>query len=164
MSAQKFKSKNGGTGRRSIEPRHPARRIAPRWWVALVFLALLGLLCEPVLAADDAELPEIDEDIDPANKLPEGVASPGAGAKRGDDAAGGEEQSADFLKTGKPTIAIDSLFPAHGPVTGDTRVIVRGGPFNVHKDEYPEPKCRFGTDDMIVAAAYTSCPPTFRGW
>ena len=64
MSAQEFKSKNGGTGRRSSEARRPARGIAPRWWVLLVFLALLGLVCEPVLAAED---PEEDEDIDPAN-------------------------------------------------------------------------------------------------
>ena len=77
MSAQKFKSKNGGTGRRSSEARRPARGIAPRWWVLLVFLALLGLVCEPVLAAGEAEE---GEDLEPANRLPEGVASPGAGA------------------------------------------------------------------------------------
>jgi hypothetical protein len=31
--------------------------------------------------------------------------------------------------SGKPQITITSLSPAHGPVSGDTLVTVRGGPF-----------------------------------
>lgn len=59
--------------------------------------------------------------------------------------------------TGKPQITITSLSPAHGPVSGDTQVTVRGGPFEQYRNTYPEPKCRFGTDDMIVSASYTKC-------
>lgn len=39
---------------------------------------------------------------------------------------GGDDQ---FLKNGKPRIKIESISPAHGPTTGDTKVTVRGGPF-----------------------------------
>lgn len=49
------------------------------------------------------------------------------------------------------------MHPAHGPVTGDTRVTVRGGPFAQYTQNYPEPKCRFGTDETIVSATYVSC-------
>jgi hypothetical protein len=95
---------------------------ASRWWVLLVLLALLGLVCEPVLAAEEDQ----DDEVDPENRLPEGLTS--AGPPPAQDAAS-DESAADFLKTGKPRITIDSLYPAHGPVTGDTRVTVRGGPF-----------------------------------
>jgi hypothetical protein len=126
-----------------------------------MLLALLGMMCEPVLADDDTgEDPAAeDEAAAPPNKLPEGVAA-GSGLSQPDDAAAGsEEQAGDFLQTGKPLVAIQSIYPAHGPVTGDTRVIVRGGPFGGYKDTYPEPKCRFGSDEMVVAAAYVTCPP-----
>ena len=62
ISAQIFKSKNGGMGQR-----------ASRWWVLLVLLALLGLVCEPVLAAEEDQ----DDEVDPENKLPEGLTSAG---------------------------------------------------------------------------------------
>jgi hypothetical protein len=47
-------------------------------------------------------------------------------------------------------------------VTGDTRVTVRGGPFAGYQTLYPEPKCRFGSDEMVVAATYIKCPDTAR--
>ena len=136
-----------------------------------MLLALLGMMCEPVLADDDtadADDDKADDDtagdgtVAPPSKLPAGVAA-GSGLSQPDDAAAGsEEQAGDFLKTGKPLVAIQSIYPAHGPVTGATRVIVRGGPFGGYKDTYPEPKCRFGSDEMVVAAAYVTCPPKQR--
>lgn len=60
-----------------------------------------------------------------------------------------------FLKNGKPRIRIDSLSPNHGPSTGDTKVLVRGGPFASYQQEHPEPVCRFG--DAKVAATYVQC-------
>lgn len=42
-----------------------------------------------------------------------------------------------------------------GPVTGDTKVTVRGGPFAQYMQEHPEPKCKFG--DTIVGGAYVPC-------
>lgn len=70
-----------------------------------------------------------------------------------------------FLKgeaSGKPQFSITSLEPAHGPVTGDTKVIVRGGPFARYALVYPEPKCRFGNNTQIVQASYISCTPSAR--
>lgn len=85
-----------------------------------------------------------------------------AGETKAEEAAGREE----FLKDGKakPQLTITSLSPSHGPVTGDTRVVVRGGPFARWALVYPEPKCRFGNNTMIVTAAYISCSPKARGW
>ena len=88
--------------------------------------------------------------------LPEGVA----------EAEGNDAFMAPTTQTsGRPQITITSLNPAHGPVSGDTQVTVRGGPFEQYRSAYPEPKCRFGTDEMIVSAAYTQCSiePPKRG-
>ena len=60
------------------------------------------------------------------------------------------------MKGGKPSVKIDSVSPGHGPTTGDTRVIVRGGPFAMFQNEHPEPKCKFG--EQTVGAAYVACP------
>jgi len=60
--------------------------------------------------------------------------------------------------TSSAKITIDSISPSHGPVTGDTRVIVRGGPFGIYASSNPTPKCRFGADNMIVMATYVNCP------
>ena len=48
-----------------------------------------------------------------------------------DDAEAGAAKPAapGFLSGGKTRISIESIAPAHGPITGDTRVTVRGGPF-----------------------------------
>ena len=35
--------------------------------------------------------------------------------------------------------------------------MVRGGPFKNMELVYPNPKCKFGRRDMIVAALYVSC-------
>lgn len=67
------------------------------------------------------------------------------------------EKEDEFLKSGKPRIKIDSISPTHGPVTGDTKVVVRGGPFAQYQQEHPEPKCKFG--DSVVGGAYVPCPP-----
>jgi hypothetical protein len=56
-----------------------------------------------------------------------------------------------------------SITPAHGPVTGDTRVTVRGAGLEHLAAAFPEPKCRFGSDAMIVTGAYVGCPPVARG-
>ena len=53
---------------------------------------------------------------------------------------------------------IDSIFPAGGLTTGDTRVLVRGGPFRESdKKKYPHPKCKFGSNKNIVDATFVSC-------
>lgn len=64
-----------------------------------------------------------------------------------------------FLSGEKPAFTIDSIHPAHGPVTGDTKVTVRGEGLDHFKSEFPEPKCRFGSNNAIVKAEYFSCKP-----
>lgn len=54
-------------------------------------------------------------------------------------------------------LAIDSIEPEGGPITGETRVLVRGGPFENMSLLYPRPKCKFGSNDRIVEATYVKC-------
>jgi len=53
-------------------------------------------------------------------------------------------------------VKLESISPGHGPTLGDTRVVVRGGPFAMFQNEHPEPKCKFG--ENVVGAAYVACP------
>lgn len=57
------------------------------------------------------------------------------------------------------TVQIDSIEPSGGPVSGTTRVTVRGGPFKDMMLIHPKPKCKFGKNSMIVAATYVTCSP-----
>ena len=54
-------------------------------------------------------------------------------------------------------LEIDSIEPAGGPTTGETRVLVRGGPFEEMDLLYPNPVCKFGSNDRIVKATYVKC-------
>jgi hypothetical protein len=66
------------------------------------------------------------------------------------------EEDTSFL--GNQGVTITGISPAHGPTNGETRVVVRGGPFGRYMKLYPDPKCRFGSDDKQVSATYVSCP------
>jgi len=61
------------------------------------------------------------------------------------------------LANGAPIVKISSISPSHGPLKGDTKVTVRGGPFSGFEKLYPEPKCKFGSDENIVPATYVQC-------
>ena len=54
-------------------------------------------------------------------------------------------------------VEIDSISPEGGPTTGETKVIVRGGPFKDMELIHPHPKCKFGRNDRIVPGTYVSC-------
>ena len=54
-------------------------------------------------------------------------------------------------------LTIDSIEPEGGPITGETRVLVRGGPFEDMTLLYPRPKCKFGANDRVVEATYVKC-------
>ena len=54
-------------------------------------------------------------------------------------------------------LEIASIEPEAGPMSGATRVLVRGGPFKDMALVYPRPKCKFGRNDKIVDAAYVHC-------
>ena len=41
-------------------------------------------------------------------------------------------------------LSVDSIEPEGGPTTGQTRVLVRGGPFKDLAAIFPHPKCKFG--------------------
>ena len=58
---------------------------------------------------------------------------------------------------GKLKLTVASIEPEGGPTTGNTRVLVRGGPFKDLEAVYPHPKCKFGKYDMIVDATYVLC-------
>jgi hypothetical protein len=63
----------------------------------------------------------------------------------------------DLLNEPTPKIRLHGIEPAQGPITGETRVLVRGGPFTHWERDYPNPKCKFGADAYIVPATYVSC-------
>ena len=50
-----------------------------------------------------------------------------------------------------------SIYPDGGPIDGNTRVLVRGGPFKDMNILFPKPKCRFGRMDQIVDAEFVTC-------
>lgn len=54
-------------------------------------------------------------------------------------------------------LEIDSIEPNGGPITGETRVLVRGGPFEDLDLLYPRPRCKFGSNDRVVGATYVKC-------
>lgn len=54
-----------------------------------------------------------------------------------------------------PKLSISSIEPEQGPINGDTRVLVRGGPFSKWELKYPRPMCKFG--DVVVDATYVTC-------
>jgi hypothetical protein len=58
---------------------------------------------------------------------------------------------------GEIPLTIDSVTPRAGPITGGTRVSVRSDDIAMLVDAFPDPKCRFGTNSMIVDATYVKC-------
>jgi hypothetical protein len=87
-------------------------------------LVLLLFVTQGVWADDDVESADDGaESVDDAPATDDAVAE--------DDAEAGAAKAAapGFLSGGKARISIESISPAHGPITGDTRVTVRGGPF-----------------------------------
>ena len=65
---------------------------------------------------------------------------------------------------GEIKITMDSIFPRGGPLYGTTRVTIRARGLSSLIDAYPNPKCKFGTNDLIVDATYIKCskaPLTF---
>lgn len=54
-------------------------------------------------------------------------------------------------------VRVDSIEPEGGPTTGNTRVLVRGGPFTDFNILFPKPKCKFGKHDQVVDATYVLC-------
>lgn len=54
-------------------------------------------------------------------------------------------------------LTVDSIEPEGGPTSGNTRVLVRGGPFKDLESNFPKPLCRFGRNDLVVAATYVTC-------
>lgn len=62
---------------------------------------------------------------------------------------------------GKETIFITSIVPNTGPTSGNTRVLVRGTGLKPN-DEYPNPLCKFGTNENIVKGTYVTCTPNPR--
>jgi hypothetical protein len=68
-------------------------------------------------------------------------------------------------KYGKGALKLEvaSIEPEGGPTTGNTRVLVRGGPFTDMAADFPKPKCKFGRNDKEVDATYVACSPAPLG-
>ncbi len=60
-------------------------------------------------------------------------------------------------KNGGFMVNVVSIEPEGGPVNGNTRILVRGGPFQDMQIFFPKPKCRFGRMDQVVDAQYVTC-------
>ena len=57
-------------------------------------------------------------------------------------------------------IEILGIEPNSGLLSGETRVQVRIKDFDTTLiDDFPHPKCRFGSKDMTVKATYVKCSP-----
>ena len=54
-------------------------------------------------------------------------------------------------------LIIESITPRGGPTYGTTRVVVRMDNLEPFIDAYPDPKCKFGKNSMVVEAAYVKC-------
>lgn len=52
---------------------------------------------------------------------------------------------------------IESITPRGGPTYGTTRVTVRVSDIEELIDAFPDPKCKFGSNSMIVEATYVKC-------
>lgn len=68
-----------------------------------------------------------------------------------------KKQQEEKYGQGKLKIYLDSIEPEGGPTVGNTRVLVRGGPFKDLEAVYPHSKCKFGRYVMIVDATYVMC-------
>ena len=64
-------------------------------------------------------------------------------------------QTEELLNSPTPKVTISSIEPEQGPRSGDTRVLVRGGPFTKWEFQYSHPVCKFG--DIVVEATYVTC-------
>jgi hypothetical protein len=67
-------------------------------------------------------------------------------------------------KRGEYALQILSIQPKAGPITGRTRVLVRFDNLGPFVDAYPKPQCKFGSNKMIVDAAYVKCSKKEQGF
>jgi hypothetical protein len=98
--------------------KHTFKMKKPLW---LLMLALLL----PYVWAEDADVISVP-DIEAEGKSSEVEAGPENEAELEEEAREGEEEA---KNGGKPRFTLASGSPAHGPVTGDTKVLVRADRF-----------------------------------
>jgi hypothetical protein len=108
-----------------------------------------------VVWAEDADVVAVP-DVEAEGKSAEVEAGPENEEELEEEAREGAEET---KNGGKPRFTLASGAPAHGPVSGDTKVLVRADRFQRYSSAYSEPKCRFGSDSAIVGAAYVGCTP-----
>jgi len=63
----------------------------------------------------------------------------------------------DRYQKGSIKVMLDSIFPRGGPLYGTTRVTVRAQGLNELSKAFPDPKCKFGRNQLIVEADYVKC-------
>lgn len=181
MSFDTALSKTGWLSRTSSTVRRQPRRGLPKALMTILLLLSItsivgaqdGAVQQLPTGIDNKATPKKEEPLNPKEDLnPQITMKDQSPASFTDPAKESEKQAEkksdnsdpptntkedEFLKSGKPRVVIDSISPSAGPTTGDTKVIVRGGPFAPFQQEHPEPKCKFG--DQIVGGTYVNCPP-----
>jgi hypothetical protein len=61
------------------------------------------------------------------------------------------------FENGELELSLDSIFPRGGPCNGSTEITVRAEGLEQFVDIFPKPKCRFGSNNLIVDANYIKC-------
>ncbi|CAI2384727.1 unnamed protein product [Moneuplotes crassus] len=56
-------------------------------------------------------------------------------------------------------IELLGIEPNSGPLSGNTRVLVRATDLGLVESKYPDPKCKFGRNDKVVEASFVRCTP-----
>jgi len=74
------------------------------------------------------------------------------------------EQIKASYEAGELRVRLNSIFPRGGPLYGGTKVTVRADGLEDYVEIFPDPKCKFGSNDKIVDGNYIKCtkrPATF---
>ena len=110
-------------------------------------------------ASSDSESDEMDK----INKGEGGGAGPANVNKQSMTSFELEDVKARYEK-GTYKLIIDSITPRGGPTYGATRVTVRAEGIAALVEAYPEPRCKFGSNNKIVEADYVKCSTRPSGY
>ena len=148
MSSMDTSQRLTGWRPNSVRARNqPGRGIRKSLFTAMLFLALTTFVMAQggPPSANDAMAPAKADAVKPGQQDPDKMLSEAPQNKT--DAPPADSEAAEELANNKSSVHITSIFPAAGPTSGATKVLVRGN-FKAFKDQTP--LCKFGE---IPAAA-----------
>ena len=94
----------------------------------LLTLAVFTIITPSVRCQDDDDEDDFNDDLAIPADVPKKVVI--------------KEFKTDLANSPTPKVQINSISPDKGPMTGETRVTVRGGPFGIWETKYPTPFVR----------------------